>query len=518
MNDNRNDDRWVRPEGRRPARDPRQGQYPQGQRQAGQYPQGQRQAGQYPQSQRQAGQYPQGRRQAGQYPQGRRPNGRYPNGQAYTDPRAEAAKKKKRSVLWARIALTAVLFLVIGGLIFWIVSCNFKATPDDETSSMKMTYGKETFKIDKDTAYRNGELYFSFTKLAEYLDLEVDGDADSVRFVFASADKAARGDGEEYAEFFKDDRKAVISGNTESMSAPAYFSEKEVFVPVSFIERNMNGLTVEIDTDKNTLTIKRELTGETDDEGNALEAAVTMKKKATVEPASLTDGEPKESVPEVTFTADLSAYEKYMMPDNDSEYLVLVNKTHTVGAELKPDDLIDVVNTRKDGRDTQMMRECAEKALEALYIEMEAAGFSDVSVTSAYRSYEYQDLLYSNYVSQEMAAGISEEAAMAIVDTYSARPGTSEHQTGLCCDMHNLPSADQSFEYQDAYGWLKENAWKFGFIERFPKGKEDVTGYSFEPWHYRFVGRRAAAKIHEQGITLEEYLGKVDAPTTDTGN
>ena len=494
MNDNRNDDRWVRPEGQRPARDLRQGQ-----RSAGQVPQGQRRPGQYTQGQRQAGNNPQSQRTAGQYSDTRRQE---------RDARSEAEKKKKRSVLWARIALTAAIFLVLGGLIFWIVSCNFHATPDDDSTSMKMTYGKESFKVDKDTAWRDGTLYFSFTKLADYLDLTVTGEADAVRYVFASSDKVAEGDGEEYAEFFKDDIKAVISGNEIRMSAPAYFSGDEVFVPVSFAQLYMEGLTLEVGDD--TLSIKRALTDETDADGKQIEAAVTMKIKATVAPASLSGEAEKESMPQVTFTTDLSAYEKYMAPADDSEYLVLVNKTHTVGADLKPDDLIEVVNTRQDGRDTQWMRECAEKALEALYIEMKAAGYTDVSVTSAYRSYDYQNLLYSSYVSNEMAQGLTEEEAKAKVDTYSARPGTSEHQTGLCCDMHDLPSADQSFENQPAYEWLKENAWKFGFIERFPKGKDEVTGYSFEPWHYRFVGRRAASQIHEQGITLEEYLEKAE--------
>ena len=72
--------------------------------------------------------------------------------------------------------------------------------------------------------------------------------------------------------------------------------------------------------------------------------------------------------------------------------------------------------------------------------------------------------------------------------------------------MHNLPGADVSFANQEVYKWLRENAWKFGFILRFPEDKTEITGYSFEPWHYRFVGRYHAQKIHEGGLCLEEYL------------
>ena len=96
----------------------------------------------------------------------------------------------------------------------------------------------------------------------------------------------------------------------------------------------------------------------------------------------------------------------------------------------------------------------------------------------------------------------------AEVLTYSAKPGESEHQTGLCVDLISTdhPSLDVAFADNPAYAWLVENAHQFGFILRYPEGKEGVTGYSYEPWHYRFVGAQAASEIHEKGLTLEEYL------------
>ncbi len=208
----------------------------------------------------------------------------------------------------------------------------------------------------------------------------------------------------------------------------------------------------------------------------------------------------------VEFSEDLSAYEEYMAPADRDGYLLLVNKETHLDETFVPEDLTDLTSTRKDGRNTQQMVHTAAMALEALYTEMYAAGYTDVSVTSAYRSYEYQDTLFNNYVNNEMAGGASREEAEIAANTYSARPGTSEHQSGLCCDMHNLGSASQAFKDQEAYLWLSENAWKFGFILRFPEDKEAVTGYMFEPWHYRFVGRYHAEKIHNYGLCLEEYL------------
>ena len=99
------------------------------------------------------------------------------------------------------------------------------------------------------------------------------------------------------------------------------------------------------------------------------------------------------------------------------------------------------------------------------------------------------------------------EEAEAIVLSYSSLPGTSEHQTGLCVDMHNLESADVTFADTEAYRWLSENAWKFGYILRYPEDKTGVTGITFEPWHWRYVGRTAAHAIWEGGLCLEEYEG-----------
>ena len=184
--------------------------------------------------------------------------------------------------------------------------------------------------------------------------------------------------------------------------------------------------------------------------------------------------------------------------------LEALRREHTIDGAYVPSDLVNIRASRSDR--TERMVETAEMALQALYIEMRAAGYTDVSVTSGYRSYDKQEYLYNLYTEQEMAAGISRAEAQKIVDTYSARPGTSEHQTGLCVDMHNLGSASQAFAKKEAYKWLIENCYKFGFILRFPEGKEDITGYSFEPWHYRFVGRYHASEMHRLDMCLEEYI------------
>ena len=116
-------------------------------------------------------------------------------------------------------------------------------------------------------------------------------------------------------------------------------------------------------------------------------------------------------------------------------------------------------------------------------------------MSSAFRSYDYQNTLYNNYVSW-----YGKEQA----DTFSARAGYSEHQTGLAIDVNTI---DDSFAYTPEAVWLAQHAHEYGFIIRYPKGKESITGYQYEPWHIRYLGIETATAVYNSGLTLEEYLG-----------
>ena len=120
-----------------------------------------------------------------------------------------------------------------------------------------------------------------------------------------------------------------------------------------------------------------------------------------------------------------------------------------------------------------------------------------LSVISGYRSYSRQNTIYNNYVSRD---------GKAKADTYSARAGHSEHQTGLAADINSL---SQSFKNTKEGKWLNEHCYEYGFIIRYPEGKESITGYIFEPWHIRYVGKELASALYNNGnwITLEEYFG-----------
>lgn len=216
-------------------------------------------------------------------------------------------------------------------------------------------------------------------------------------------------------------------------------------------------------------------------------------------------------IPTPEFISDLSEYEMYMVPEGEHRdaYLILVNSKNPLAEDYVPEDLTDVADTRDDGRATQQMCLYAEKALEAFLIEARAAGCKNVTVTSGYRDYAYQHKLFNTYIYNEMHddPSLTREEAEAIVRTYSAVAGTSEHQTGLACDMHNLSSASQKFAKTEEAKWLAENAWKFGFILRYAEDKMDITGgIIYEPWHFRYVGRYHAKYMYDNNLCLEEYL------------
>ena len=143
--------------------------------------------------------------------------------------------------------------------------------------------------------------------------------------------------------------------------------------------------------------------------------------------------------------------------------------------------------------------------------EMLAAAKSEgveIKPLSGYRTREYQRLLWSRSVSGYMSEGLSADEAERLTGRYLALPGHSEHETGLACDFTTPDSGDTraDFAQTPAGAWLCQRAKDFGFILRYPRMKEHITGIAYEPWHYRFVGLPHSRRIHGGGLTLEEYL------------
>lgn len=172
---------------------------------------------------------------------------------------------------------------------------------------------------------------------------------------------------------------------------------------------------------------------------------------------------------------------------------VLANKFYFLGKDYEPKDLVTINNKYSSGG-KQMTREAAQ-AFEKMSQAARDQGYT-VRAVSTYRSYNYQAGLYDRY-----AASDGKEKA----DTYSARPGYSEHQTGLAVDVDNANKSYTSFGDTKEFTWMKENSYKYGYILRYTKATEFITGYKDEPWHYRYVGVEIATYIHEHPMTYEEY-------------
>ena len=177
-----------------------------------------------------------------------------------------------------------------------------------------------------------------------------------------------------------------------------------------------------------------------------------------------------------------------------SKLNVLVNKNNKLDKDYIPKDLVKI-NSNYSIKEVYL-RKKAVKYFEKMCVYLKKQGLT-IKAASAYRAFDYQKKIYDEYL---------KEFGKDYTDKVSARAGHSEHQTGLAVDIEGSFGTYDDFEKTKEFIWMRENAYKYGFILRYPNGKESITGYKYEPWHYRYIGKRRAKKIYKKGITLEEYL------------
>lgn len=188
--------------------------------------------------------------------------------------------------------------------------------------------------------------------------------------------------------------------------------------------------------------------------------------------------------------------------DPDHPHL-LVNDDHVLEAAYEPEDLTvpDVRFSFSEALDRRLMRDMAASALERLFESAQEDGY-ELFAISGFRSYERQEQLFTAYAEEH-----GEDAAREIL----AIPGGSEHQSGLAMDVSSASNGfllNQDFAGTDEGEWLLEHAHEHGFIIRYPEGKEEITGISFEPWHIRYIGEEIAEKLYHSGLVLEELIEK----------
>lgn len=201
----------------------------------------------------------------------------------------------------------------------------------------------------------------------------------------------------------------------------------------------------------------------------------------------------KKIIKDVNMNLDKEEYNHFIKSDIEDKELILVNKYYYLEKDYIPKNL-EVIDLNYSTKVIKLVS-VAKKAFEEMATNAKRENLNIIAI-SGYRSYKYQETIYNNYVEID-----GKEKA----DRYSARPGHSEHQTGLAIDIYNKEKDYNDFENTKEFIWMNKNAYKYGFILRFPKGKEKQTKYQYEPWHYRYVGKTNAKYIHDKNITLEEF-------------
>ncbi len=201
----------------------------------------------------------------------------------------------------------------------------------------------------------------------------------------------------------------------------------------------------------------------------------------------------EEVVTRVNLRLDVPFYSETEVAPSPHSLSVLVNKVFFLPSDFVPDQL-ELIRSQYSNGSKYLVKE-AKDAFEKMAEDAEQEGFR-IRAISSYRSYSYQLGLYQRYKDTD---------GKAVADTYSARPGFSEHQTGLVVDIDNGSLDFNSFEKTKEFSWMQENSSRYGFILRYPKGKEEITGYTYEAWHYRYVGVELAQEIQKSGLTFDEY-------------
>ena len=390
---------------------------------------------------------------------------------------------------------TTIVFLVSAISILAVVSLilvYFFAFGNGFTNKSKFTVqiGENKYKAAYNDVMINDTMYIDVTKISEIDDIQISGDATSRKFTLPNL---------QYIRFENDSYLVIVDGSYIEMDSKAIISKDSCLVPLDFLSKIFDStLSFEVDEKKNTIEVKRIKIGE---ESN---------KTPVYQPLAISTEAKKDTsnVAYEEFGVDGLSNLTSIDPNKD-EYLVLVNHESPLSDDYIPTDLVSLNcdTNPANPKSYYSLRVTTEKALSLMMTAMKNSGIDGIQVSSSYRSYARQEYLLNDYVNDKMSKeNLSYEKAKEEVMKTLALPGHSEHQTGLSVDfVQGTSSLTEKFENTTAFEWLSENAHKFGFILRYPKDKTDITGYDYEPWHYRFVGRTVASRIYEAEICYEEY-------------
>ena len=294
----------------------------------------------------------------------------------------------------------------------------------------------------------------------------------------------------------------TINGEQRVFDTPSFSQNNETYIPITMVSAALcpDGISYE----KRELDIRKYFFN--NDYNKVVKDVLDVCKDGAFYPEKFQSyikyhvNNPGYSIQDVLFRVNLGLdypfYENINVIEHPYELLVLVNKCYQLPKGFQQYNLVEMNPgyTARDGKEYLLANVAYEP-----YIQMAEDAKREglnLKVVSAYRTEDYQRGLYENKL---------RTTGKVNADNYSARPGHSEHQTGLAVDIN---STSGTFEYTAEFKWMQQHAHEYGFILRYPKGKEWITGYSYEPWHYRYVGTDVAKIIYDEGITYEEYYAK----------
>lgn len=373
-------------------------------------------------------------------------------------------KSKKKKILI--ISLVSAFIILLGVFIYFA------------TSSDIFTYkDKITIEVGEDIPTIKDYLYKNNDKIKEITWKDIDNSDSKIYKVGTYIGTFTyKGEEKEVKLIVKDTKSPEING-VKDIEVLAFTTNPDLLSEITADDNSKEEIKVEVKGEYNI-----EIPGEynlsyvaKDSSGNEIikEFKVIVKENENVKISKTSKGNTIKNYYGITYIDDV----------------IVVNKTYSLPNNFAPNNLVTINGYIK-------VVDYVKKAFNELKSDASSIGLN-IYASSGYRSYSDQKYIYNNYVKMD-----GQEKA----DTYSARAGYSEHQTGLAIDVNTI---DMTFDNTEESIWLKENCYRYGFIIRYPKNKDSITGYMYEPWHIRYVGKELAKKLYNDGqwITLEEYYG-----------
>ena len=353
---------------------------------------------------------------------------------------------------------------------------------DHKNIAYQVGLASDTVRVPYDNLIRDGVVYVCGNDIVTLCGFTVTGTEDEIKYI--SPD-----DGNDTVTFFKDSNRAVVNKNEIRLQAPTYEINNKIYIPVSFFVSYATGIVCEYtpETEENRAVIKvyKKILNEYDHKVSgtaALYEPVAFRVKAAVTLEKLDEGVLADDVEEATYKIDVTPYIDAINPKNVYGFISVINTSHRVTETIEYDDLVQTVIQADSVEEPVMLRSTAAKALEAMMKEVR-----DVEDKTRFN-------IYSGYHTYENSA--------------ESNPSLDESLLGLSVELYYEPKAD--FGQTATYRWFVNNAYKYGFIIRYPEDKANVTGVAFRPWVIRYVGRYAATKMREENLCLEEFIEKYD--------